>query len=114
MLDILIVGAGGFGRELHGWLWDCFSQEEYRLKGFLSQDAHALDSFGLESARSMMIGDRDQDINGARENGLRSLAVLWGFGSKEELEAAAPDHLADRSMEIMTLLTGTPGRPHSL
>jgi len=68
--------------------------------------AHALESFGLDSSHSLMIGDRDQDINGARENGLRSLAVTWGYGSRAELAAAGPDYTADRSAEIPALLTG--------
>ena len=66
--------------------------------------AHALESFGLESSRSMMIGDRDQDINGAREHGLRSLAVTWGFGSRDELDAARPDHVAERSTDLLSVL----------
>ena len=45
MQDIIIVGAGGFGREVCGWLWDCFSRKESRLKGFLSRDKNALDGF---------------------------------------------------------------------
>ena len=37
-LDLIIIGAGGFGRELHVMLWDSFSQEEYRFKGFLADE----------------------------------------------------------------------------
>jgi sugar O-acyltransferase (sialic acid O-acetyltransferase NeuD family) len=35
--DLIIVGAGGFGHEVHAWLWDAFSPEEYRFKGFLGR-----------------------------------------------------------------------------
>ena len=68
--------------------------------------AHALQRFGLAPERSLMIGDRDQDIDGARENGLSSLAVTWGFGSREELDDAAPDHLAEQFRDIPRLLSG--------
>jgi sugar O-acyltransferase (sialic acid O-acetyltransferase NeuD family) len=37
MHDLIIVGAGGFGHELHAWLWDAFAPEEYRFKGFLGR-----------------------------------------------------------------------------
>ncbi|MFO0916131.1 MAG: acetyltransferase [Pirellulales bacterium] len=37
MLDLVIVGAGGFARELATMLWDVFSPDEYRLKGFLGR-----------------------------------------------------------------------------
>ena len=35
-----------------------------------------------------MVGDREHDVNGARENGLPCVGVLYGYGSREELEAA--------------------------
>ncbi len=34
--DIVIVGAGGFGRELLAWCPDCFPSDRYRIKGFLA------------------------------------------------------------------------------
>ena len=38
-LDLIIMGAGGFGRELHVMLWDAFSKDEYNFKGFLADSA---------------------------------------------------------------------------
>jgi phosphoglycolate phosphatase len=66
--------------------------------------SHALKKFDLDPLRSMMIGDRKQDITGARENGMRALAVTYGFGSKEELHSSRPDHMVDHSVEIISLL----------
>ena len=66
--------------------------------------AHVLEEFRLDPARSMMIGDRAQDIAGARENGLSALAVAYGFGSSEELHAAGPDYIVDHAAEIVSLL----------
>ena len=56
MLDVVIVGAGGFGREILGWLWQCFSPDEYRLKGVLARagDEHNLFDFDVEVG---VIGD---------------------------------------------------------
>jgi phosphoglycolate phosphatase len=51
-----------------------------------------------------MIGDRNQDITGARENGMSAIAVTYGFGSREELRSVRPDHMVDRSEEIVSLL----------
>jgi phosphoglycolate phosphatase len=53
---------------------------------------HAMDRFGLESDRSVMVGDRQQDIAGGRRNGMRTVAVTYGYGTAEELESARPDH----------------------
>lgn len=40
---ILIVGAGGFGREVLQWARDAWPESEDRIAGFLSSDADALD-----------------------------------------------------------------------
>lgn len=48
MENLIIVGAGGFGRELAEMLWDVFSPSEYRLAGFLAQGASRVTSDGLD------------------------------------------------------------------
>ena len=35
-----------------------------------------------------MVGDRDSDILGAKQNAVDGVGVTWGFGTREELEAA--------------------------
>jgi phosphoglycolate phosphatase len=35
-----------------------------------------------------MIGDRVHDVRAAHANGVRAIGVLWGYGSRDELEAA--------------------------
>ena len=54
----------------------------------------------------LMIGDRDQDINGAKANGLKSLGVLWGYGSEEELCVSGADYLAAEPADIPALIRG--------
>ena len=66
--------------------------------------AHALHKHELDPLRSMMIGDRAQDITGAQDNGLFAVAVSYGFGTRAELDAAGPDHMIDHSLEILELL----------
>ncbi|MBT8064066.1 MAG: HAD-IA family hydrolase [Gammaproteobacteria bacterium] len=67
--------------------------------------AHALDRFGLKPNVSLMVGDRRQDIAGARENGLAAIGVAYGFGSREELGAENPARIVERSSEIVSLLS---------
>jgi phosphoglycolate phosphatase len=43
---------------------------------------------GIEPGESVMIGDRGSDISGGRMNGLRTIGVLWGYGTAEELADA--------------------------
>jgi len=65
---------------------------------------HALQRHDLEAGHSVMVGDRAQDIHGARQNGLYAVGVTYGFGSLSELSAAGPDHLVACASEIPALL----------
>ena len=57
---------------------------------------------------ALMIGDREFDIEGARQNGLASIGVLYGYGSREELESSGATALAadldELTAEIRRLL----------
>lgn len=46
------------------------------------------------SSRVLMVGDREHDVLGAKEVGISSLGVLYGYGSKAELKNAGADHIA--------------------
>ena len=50
-----------------------------------------------------MIGDRDQDIEGAKANGLRSAGVLWGYGSKDELMDAGADYIVSAPSDLFNI-----------
>ena len=47
-----------------------------------------------------MIGDRALDVVAARVHGVEAVAVLWGYGSREELVAAAPDRIVASMLEL--------------
>jgi len=70
----------------------------------------ALSGEGLDPRLVVMVGDRAEDIQGARANGLRAIAVGWGYGSREELAAAGPDLLVEDATGLCAALTaGVPG-----
>lgn len=48
MLNIIIVGAGGCGREVYEMAKETFSSEEYQIIGFLSDQPDDLDDFHLD------------------------------------------------------------------
>lgn len=48
----------------------------------------------LSPQNSLMIGDRLYDIEGAHACGLRAVGVLYGYGSRAELEEAGADLIA--------------------
>lgn len=52
----------------------------------------------------VMVGDRLHDILGAKENEMKSIGVLYGFGSREELELAGADKIAEDLEELKDML----------
>lgn len=67
--------------------------------------AQALAAEGLDAAQVWMIGDRAEDVVGGRRNGTRTIGVLWGYGSADELTAAEPDALVRSMEELMVVIT---------
>lgn len=66
---------------------------------------YALDMAKIEDrSLALMIGDRDQDMLGAKINGLDSLGVLYGYGSKAELEGAGATFIADGVEDILNFI----------
>ena len=51
----------------------------------------------------IMIGDKHYDVDGAREAGVMSLAVGYGYGSPRELVRARPDRIAWTVEELQEL-----------
>jgi len=51
----------------------------------------------------IMIGDRAHDIIGAKENGIESIGVLYGFGDKEELEKAGASKTIAKPAELLDI-----------
>lgn len=58
----------------------------------------------LKHERCVMIGDRHHDIEGARQNGIDSVGVLWGYGDKEELTGAGALYAASDITELRSIL----------
>lgn len=79
----------------------------HRSEGKATTIARALDSLGIR-APGTMVGDRRFDMEGGRANGLRTVGVLWGEGTRQELEAAGADVLVDRPAELLAALRVAP------
>ncbi len=59
---------------------------------------------GYDPATTTMVGDRLHDIHAAQANRLRSIGVLWGYGTQTELQAAGADLLAATPGEVCRLV----------
>jgi phosphoglycolate phosphatase len=72
--------------------------------------AHIVSERDLDVSQSLMVGDRRHDIAGAHAVHMRGLGVLWGYGGRDELEAAGADRLAEEAADlagiVLSMLNG--------
>ena len=59
---------------------------------------------GFDKNTAVMIGDREHDIIGAKENGLKSIGVLYGYGSEKELKSCGADYIVSTPEDILKLI----------
>ena len=58
------------------------------------------------SRSAVMVGDRKYDVQAAQQHGLRSIGVLWGIGTADELTSAGADALAHTPSDLLGLVLG--------
>jgi phosphoglycolate phosphatase len=58
----------------------------------------------LSRANTIMIGDRKFDMHGAKSNAIQAVGVLWGYGSRDELQNSGADQLCTSPMELTKVL----------
>ena len=60
------------------------------------------DHFQVE--RTVMVGDRMFDMEGAGEAGIRSIGVLYGYGDRQELINVGATYLAETPADVVKLI----------
>ncbi|AKG37769.1 hypothetical protein VK70_14230 [Paenibacillus durus ATCC 35681] len=74
------------------------------LDGTLSDKSeiirHIIEKENLNTASTVMIGDRKHDIIGAHTNGISSIGILYGYGSEAEMEAIGPTYCIRTVQEL--------------
>jgi phosphoglycolate phosphatase len=68
--------------------------------------AHGVESIGLTTGavQAVVVGDRREDVLGARFHGFAAIGVRWGYADEGELEAAEADHLVSDVDELRARL----------
>lgn len=66
--------------------------------------AEAVQEEHLDPSRTLMIGDRRHDVEGAGEHGIRTVGVLYGYGSLEEHTAAGAAYIVNSISDLRQLL----------
>lgn len=66
---------------------------------------YSLEEAGVNDiSKAVMIGDREHDIIGGKENNLKTIGVLYGFGDVIELTQARADYIAKDPKDILEIL----------
>ncbi len=83
----------GYGSELDG---------SHNIKGELIDRIVRLEN--LSPMQTVMVGDRSYDTIGAKQNGLYSIGVTYGYGAESELRDCGTDAIIDRPQQIVKIL----------
>jgi phosphoglycolate phosphatase len=75
--------------------------------------AHILSEHKLVPSHCLMVGDRRHDVAGAHAVGMCGLGVLWGYGTREELETAGADQLVDSPADLTRTIISMFREKHS-
>lgn len=63
----------------------------------------AVEQSGAAASEILMVGDRKFDIEGAKKNGVAAVGVLYGYGSRRELEEAGADYIAENAKDLLRI-----------
>ena len=109
---LAVISSNGFrtiSRMLERFGFDRFFQDILGSDFLFSKKdkiAHALSKYGIDRKRTFYIGDTTGDILEAREAGVRTVAVTWGWHSREKLAAVHPDFLVDKPEDLLRMGSG--------
>ena len=78
-------------------------EEKTVLKDVMIQ--RAFEKNGITDPKTaVMIGDRKFDIEAANKNGVDSIAVMYGYGNREEFERHGATHIVEKCGDIVALV----------
>ena len=66
----------------------------------------ALNEFGVANREGLMVGDGPHDVMAGRDAGIATVAVLWGYRTRKELERCQPGRFVSTPEELEALILG--------
>ncbi|MCK5644348.1 MAG: HAD family hydrolase, partial [Gammaproteobacteria bacterium] len=79
-------------------------ESTWRLKPHPAPIRHAAQLLGVPVENCVMVGDTTVDVKSARRAGAWAVAVLCGFGKREELERAGAHVILEHTSHLSSLL----------
>lgn len=75
-----------------------------RLMGKASKLIKLIDSKGFTLKDIIYVGDEVRDIEAAREAGIHSAAVMWGYNSANALKQTRPDYVIHKPADLLKIV----------
>lgn len=88
--QIFELFSGVYGSDLDG----TFSNKAKLIEHIIKEER-------IMASESLMIGDREHDIIGAKKNNMSACGVLYGYGSEEELSKAGACFIAKTPKDLL-------------
>jgi phosphoglycolate phosphatase len=60
-------------------------------------------TYGIAEADAFYVGDETRDVEAAKQSGIHSVAVTWGFNSEQTLLSHEPEFIARKSEDLLTI-----------
>lgn len=93
---------------LDRWFSVVETNNDSQTRGTKAQFVHwAMDDWHSKADRCLMVGDRKHDLIGGQENGMDTAAVLYGYGSREELEGCDPTYLCATPADLLECIVNS-------
>ena len=89
------------------WRFGCVlgQRDDLPRKPAAAGALHIAHQLGCAPQRCAYLGDSDVDIQTARAARMRPIGASWGFRGAAELHAAGAEHVIDKPMDLMSLLS---------
>lgn len=98
--EILIhLGLAKYFVEIAGSNLDNTRGKKAEIIGYI------IDKHNLNKDECVMIGDKAQDLRGAKESEIKGLGVTYGFGSLDELQSVVNIGIASTTQEVYDILS---------
>ncbi|MGL4772477.1 MAG: HAD family hydrolase [Clostridium sp.] len=81
-------------------------RQGYKAKPNPDTVLEVINDFNLDKSEILYVGDSNVDIITAKNAGVKSIGVLWGFRTEEELKAEGATFIANNIKELREIIMG--------
>lgn len=84
----------------------CGNVKEFPVKPNPEYTLHIMKKMGYEPSQCIFVGDSGIDMKTAKNAGMKSVGVLWGFRTQDELKENNADYIISKPSEIIEIISG--------